>query len=844
MRLPSLAALQTVMPVVKCDWLTVSDVMDLRLRFATVVKCAMRAFGPSGRLPRPDLISDRLRRDLFVLAGKWAGCFLVSVQPTLGGVVQHITLLSQSPFLIASSNELAGRAPVPSPKLSPHCSEALYGGVHVADSVSASTPVTLLPSQLAPAGSELLMPPPRPRPLLIHGNNAGELGALLRIDADAALIRCMGALCLGMPFDERALFDGKSYLYGWIDGMLASSVTEYNALGHEVVVAFLRTCRSLRLSSLIIGKCYQRHASAVARGYFSALSSVLREAGDPYPCLPVFAFNAALYMAADPEYETRTEAVGLFERLFELQSPDQARTQVVPRHAPFLPTAYEAYQLALARRLAEEHGELGRAILADIIRRLELVSGANIQRLLRCLTPWVATFNLDSMEEHEQSVLNNLLYITARHGTEHSAEMERLWQQLVRNPANIARVIPYLLRTTLQCSTPAFVSVLKRIIVYIGRGNLNRTIEMLVAELVRGITDDHTAEPSVLLGASTRRTASGTPVMRRGRTSVDVGTVARMHEQRTDDDDGAGGEHDGLHRRRSSAATMMCILSSAINWQDDDAFTTDFVAPVQVLFQSGVAEDVAGLADVRESHWAPLGPLPESHASSSVPVSGSRPLYPDELAPLLLIDLVSEHSRAMITEHLAVIVHRIFLGLDHWNPLVYDQYKMLLENLLHVIVIEAPDATSQSSGAAIDCVDYLRTYKVPVGWPAPRRTACAGPPCTGVLTLTRARGCGGRLGRAQGKRMWSYEDVSPGRIHLHSTKHLGALVGRLLKAFAGVGNVRRAAAGPWHRAHCCAASLTRCPAVCACRARTVRSGVGGRIAPRGHEERPGPSRRA
>ncbi|KAI8847120.1 cell morphogenesis C-terminal-domain-containing protein [Chytridium lagenaria] len=107
------------------------------------------------------------------------------------------------------------------------------------------------------------------------------------------------------------------------------------------------------------------------------------------------------------------------------------------------------------------------------------------------------------------------------------------------------------------------------------------------------------------------------------------------------------------------------------------------------------------------------------------------------LACVLLVDLTVELGSAPLLEHLALILHMIFIQLDHFITLVCEQMRLLLINIIQTII------PRKLGGSKIEV----------------------------VLT---------KLDLKEGRRIWPYQDLSPSVREIESTKQLAELVADIL----------------------------------------------------------------
>ncbi|KAJ3109558.1 Cell morphogenesis protein PAG1 [Phlyctochytrium planicorne] len=127
--------------------------------------------------------------------------------------------------------------------------------------------------------------------------------------------------------------------------------------------------------------------------------------------------------------------------------------------------------------------------------------------------------------------------------------------------------------------------------------------------------------------------------------------------------------------------------------------------------------------------------------SQILPEMPMRPAFGSGvLACVFLVDLAIELGSAPLLDHLALILHVIFIQLDHFITLVCEQMRLLLINLIQIIV------PKKIGGAKVES----------------------------VLA---------KLDLKEGRRIWPYQDLSPEVRDIESAKQLAELVADILSLF-------------------------------------------------------------
>lgn len=122
-----------------------------------------------------------------------------------------------------------------------------------------------------------------------------------------------------------------------------------------------------------------------------------------------------------------------------------------------------------------------------------------------------------------------------------------------------------------------------------------------------------------------------------------------------------------------------------------------------------------------------------------------RPVFSrGQLAMVFLVDLSIE-AGADLAQHLPLLLHCIFVQLDHLTSIICDQSRCFLINLIHSVVIRQ-SMDSEASKRASEVVQWLVAK--------------------------------------EGKRPWAYENITPKNRRLHSAIELGELLDKVVSVFS------------------------------------------------------------
>ncbi|XP_054710198.1 protein furry-like [Uloborus diversus] len=406
-------------------------------------------------------------------------------------------------------------------------------------------------------------------------------------------------------------------------------------------------------------------------------------------------------------------------------------------------TGYPCTQMQLSHHLAQLHPELTMPIFSEITYRLQTARPPVRQNLLQYALPWLynmelvdpnitqcsplahlsriqefcstetcQSISLDRREgwgsaEATEMVLNNLFYITAKFGDSHPQEIEELWASLCKCwPNNLKVIIRYLFIITGLAPNELLVFA-KRVVLFMAKARPEKLLDEMMADMQTVETlnclIERTETPPFFRVTSIRKESSHSddggsssqPDAPRTEITLERGT---LHTKRHSTESGC--EKDSQIRKDTcSADTVQGVCSitntckgnhapSSTGASDDGQNTViSSVEEENFLLLCHVAEDNAK-PETPQPHPLPMpefggyyAPLTEFLPDSSQPVTG---FHRCNLAVMLLADVI-DGINIDWTPHVPLMLHVIFLGLDHTRPLVHLHCKTLLLKLLIVL---------------------------------------------------------------------------------------------------------------------------------------------------------------
>ncbi|KAJ3185369.1 Cell morphogenesis protein PAG1 [Gaertneriomyces sp. JEL0708] len=584
---------------------------------------------------------------------------------------------------------------------------------------------------------------------------------------ETASLKAMAALCKGPvvnPRDTQAAGLELRSLITWIDAIFASPDDKFHVIARAALEALLsHNGKNSELLNDVIRQCYVGDVNSnVTQGYFMAVVDIcVRD--ESYPCSPARMCALALFKAGDPNLHIRRGAVRLLRALegrFWASSSKRSNYNVVrtmakeffgpppqlsdleahmldrgteaqdgndgwddeaaimaamalidEEHATYeaaavtssLPIVYKYAQAMVSGRLAAERREMTDEMLSEMIRMSEMVSVSTggqkvgthpgVQDILIFMLPWIRNVDLFPIVFDSDS---------------ESVGMPMSEDATVETSRVILNNLFYL---TIKYGDD-----------YVTE------IENIWAQLVQPAVDEEGVE-----AADTNDHGDDEERWWRHVTAIityllSVGVNKRNPKFVT-------------HARKVMvyiARTRACeiILQELVNKIAPKSLVPaglDAGSPQQPpIPQLQQQMDMAARAGL---YMADL-----SHVLVDMP---KRPAFSKgQLACVLLVDLAVEVG-TLLRPHLPLLLHVIFVQLDHFITLICEQNRLLLINLIQSII------PRDVAGAYIDTVHAALSLK-------------------------------------EGKRLWAYEDISPNNRDIDSQHQLESLVLDVLELFSVV----------------------------------------------------------
>nr|XP_061786926.1 protein furry homolog [Nerophis lumbriciformis] len=542
-----------------------------------------------------------------------------------------------------------------------------------------------------------------------------------------ALKAMSAVLCCGPVFDNVGLStDG--YLYKWLDNILACHDKRVHRLGCEVVILLLElNPDQSNLFNWAVDRCFTG-SYQLASGCFKAIATVCGNRN--YPCDLVTLLNLVLFKASDTSREIYEISMQLMQVLesklcaYSKRMVEQKPGNILyGTHGP-LPPLYSVNLSQLSIQLASMYPELTLPLFSEVSQRFPTTHSNGRQIMLSYLLPWLSNIELvdtgllppasspctPEEEPRGQSqslggvtlslrgngwgslqatslVLNNLMFMTAKYGDEvPGPEIESAWNALVSNERwsnNLRITLQFLISLCGVSSDTTLLPYIKKVVIYLCRNNTIQTMEELLFELqqtdpVNPVVQHCDNPPFYRFAASNKAPTSQT------------GTTSSSNTVVVGQENLADAEENKLVRESDDRSVFIFLSPSRAHNRLESRYSNSSGGSYEDEKSDPLPPYAAWLVSVLETNhpqplpmpvnggcWAPLVDyLPET-------ITPRGPLHRCNIAVIFMTEMVVDHSvREDWALHLPLLLHALFLGLDHYRPEVYEHSKRLLLHLL------------------------------------------------------------------------------------------------------------------------------------------------------------------
>ncbi|CAD5214063.1 unnamed protein product [Bursaphelenchus okinawaensis] len=351
-----------------------------------------------------------------------------------------------------------------------------------------------------------------------------EVGTFVEQQSVSALC---ALLCCGPILNEK---NDEEYSFRMLDALLISSNQTVCNLFDDTLATILHlNDQSNNLFEWAVNMCYSKNSTTASKA-FKAL--ILLFSRREFACDFVTLFVLCQVYALDSDASVQTSAILLLQILRrqgldyafateqnESLLNDSGNPITMGASAKFLagiddktPNPDDIFPINYAtilQQLSEKYPKVTMSIFSEICSRLENAKSNRQAAMLSILLHWVSNIELvdpycdfhevDEGEEVEkergtgwgsaeatQLLLNNLVYITVKHSSEHSGEIAALWKCIaVSYEANLGIILHFLF-VMVSLAPDFFIPVAKRIAEHLLNATGNRVVTLLIDQLNNG----------------------------------------------------------------------------------------------------------------------------------------------------------------------------------------------------------------------------------------------------------------------------------------------------------------------------------------------------------------------
>ncbi|XP_037930850.1 protein furry isoform X3 [Teleopsis dalmanni] len=554
----------------------------------------------------------------------------------------------------------------------------------------------------------------------------------------SALQAMSALLCCGHVFSTPYLSDD-GVIYKWLDMLLSSKDEKIYQLARDTVVLLLESNPDMgQLLEWVIDRCYTS-APREADACFLSLASIF--SAREYPCDHYTSvITVTLLMTGCPRVEVHSTALQLLQILDKrffgtvgpLHTENEKEDDKVGTLDVLLSSAYCRSQRFISKQLAQLRPELTMSMFSEITYRFQTAREDVRALLLQCLLPWLQNMELVATSvppatplsyimyfpdsgtrgrregtgsaEATEMILNNLFYITAKFSDSHPRDIEELWGTLCQFwPNNLKVILRYLVIMS-GMAPNELLPYAKRVALHLARTCPDRLLDELMAELQTVETlnclIERTETPPFYRLTSMRKASShsadGQPVgmndSRVQELTVEKGTIHTKRHSGEDpiktgtckSDSGIRAFTQTTSRPPRGADKIRAASGPSILPRPEDILINDPELRQDENVELRSAEPpIAPHPLPMPEYGGYFAPLTEFLPDVSLPISG---FHRCNVAVMLLTDIVVDGIPGIDwTLHLPLMLHILFLGLDHTRIIVREHCKQLCINLLIVL---------------------------------------------------------------------------------------------------------------------------------------------------------------
>ncbi|CAB1324141.1 unnamed protein product [Coregonus sp. 'balchen'] len=478
-----------------------------------------------------------------------------------------------------------------------------------------------------------------------------------------ALKAMSAVLCCG-PVADNVGLSSDGYLYKWLDNILDSQDRKVHQLGCEAVMLLLElNPDQSNLMFWAVDRCYTG-SRRVAAGCFRAIANFDT----------VVLLNLILFKAADSSrdiYEVAMQLLQILEpKLFRYAHKlDIQRTDGILTPPSPLPHLYSVSYYQLSEELARTYPELTLPIFSEVSQRIQTAHPGGRQVMLHYLLPW----------------MNNVELVDFKPSPRRQEETPVCEDEEDAHERDMMMV--------------------KRVVVYLGRDKTMQLLEELMCEL--DLTDPvssavtHMDNPPYYRITSSYKIPSVTSAGTTSSSNTMVPGTDGHHDSSKNKDpnmddsythlDIYSGLNSNLNRQHHRLESRYSS-SSGGSYEEEKSDSMPLYANWRLKVMDHNRPEPLPFPPTGGC-WSPLVDyLPETNTPGV-------PIHRCNIAIILLTDLIVDHGvKVEWSAYLHLLLHSIFIGLDHQHPEVYEHCKRLL---LHLLVVQGTNSSVQSLASVL-----------------------------------------------------------------------------------------------------------------------------------------------
>ena len=275
----------------------------------------------------------------------------------------------------------------------------------------------------------------------------------------------------------------------WIRNIRKSERKELRDIAIEALEYYIMSNRNeSSLSSIVLDNCYCSEKE-VSDAYFIAIVEVYKKGGSIASFSMAILFHLILFKLGDSDRSIRRCSIQLLQILSNrTENEDNWGNRYSPPAIDgFIFEVYQAAQLDLSSKLANDYPELTFQLFDEFVHRIDSVTSLHQKLMLSYLLSWIRKMELNILDGTQlQDFLKNMFWLTIKYNGDphHFTHLAQIWETLAKSHNdNIPLIIDSTLSIGVTKRNQRFINLAKRVMIFISRSNSQQTIDTLVNEL-------------------------------------------------------------------------------------------------------------------------------------------------------------------------------------------------------------------------------------------------------------------------------------------------------------------------------------------------------------------------